>query len=884
MNTKATLLSLLFVMLFFAADAQLATPTFSYPSGYYPDSIFVSIYSPNAGATFHYTTNGDEPTLASPVYTTPILMKSRVGNPNVFSLVPTNPNFTYPLNGYDASKANDRGWLPPYSEAYKTNILKAKAFQPGYTSSFTAAGAYFIDAALSSRFSFPVVSLSADAKNFFSDSTGIYVYGLDTVDGGNYKGHTELMVHFQLFETDGSLRISQYCGMKNHGGGGTIAPQKSLQIIARTIYGGQDSFGYKIFDDYRIKKYKNVMIRNGGHRPDCFQRDDLGCKMLRKMNLEVEHEKYVIVFINGEYWGIQTLKNMTDENYFADRYHFNQLDVVVMDYNDNVDHGLPGDDVHYINMRNFAASNNMTLTTNYDYMNTQMDVQNFIDYQATEIYFGNGDWPNNNVKFWRYRTSQFNPNTAHCKDGRWRWIIYDLDAAFGGGCSSVGYANNVLATATATSAGNFTLLLRSMLVNVDFKNLFINRTADLLNTQYLKSRCLPFADSIYTQVTPEVMEHVTRWRYPVVSNTLATRSTEAPSLTKWNTINTGFHDFITRRPSYIRAQYMNYFSLPDTVNVTVNVSDTAAGTVKISTLIIDKNTVGLTGLPYPWTGKYFTSVPVPLKATPRPGYVFVNWLETGVTTPDILVTLTSAATYTAVFAVDPNFIPYHFLYINELVAVNTAVPDEYGDVDNDWFEIYNPNNFAVDIAGYYVTDSFPNKMKYQFPSDDTAKTVIPAHGFSLLWAGDQTEKGPLYTNFKFATTGEQLELILPDGVTVVDSVSFGLQTANVSYGRQTDGSPTWVPFTSTTPGSSNNQAGIADYLGNKKVPLFVYPNPAISGEVLYFNKLVSFSLYNSLGEKIVQTEKVNSMNIAMIVPGVYYIKTTEGEIVKWVKL
>jgi hypothetical protein len=238
-----------------------------------------------------------------------------------------------------------------------------------------------------------------------------------------------------------------------------------------------------------------------------------------------------------------------------------------------------------------------------------------------------------------------------------------------------------------------------------------------------------------------------------------------------------------------------------------------------------------------------------------------------------------------VFGIDSTFVPYHFLYINELVADNTTIADEYGKLTSDWFEIYNPNNFSVDIDNYYVTDSFANKTKYRFPSDNW-RTIIPAHGFSLLWADEQKEKGPLHTNFKFSAAGEQLALILPDGVTVVDSVSYGAQTTNLSYGRQMDGAANWIVFTSTTPGASNNQTqvGVNDLYSKPTTPLFVYPNPASASDVLFFNKVISFSMYNSIGQKIIETEKVNSLNITAIVPGVYYIKTKEGEIVKWVKL
>ena len=238
MKLKKKILPFIFLCLSLSIQAQVLTvPSFSYAPGYYADSIFVAISSPDVGVTLHYTLNGNEPTNTSAIYASPILVKSRVGQANPYSLIPTNPGFNYPINGYDTSRADSRGWLPPYSEVYKSTVLKVKAFKSGFISSKTAVATYFIDAMLSSRYSMPVLSISTDSANFFSDSTGIYVYGLDTLAGGNYSAvGIEKMVNLQLFGTDGSLKISQYCGVKGHGGGGRQAPQKSLIFIARPTY------------------------------------------------------------------------------------------------------------------------------------------------------------------------------------------------------------------------------------------------------------------------------------------------------------------------------------------------------------------------------------------------------------------------------------------------------------------------------------------------------------------------------------------------------------------------------------------------------------------------------------------------------------------------
>lgn len=873
---------LLFISPFVNAQ-QLSALQLSLPGGFYADSIYITITSSDSNVDIHYTLNGDEPTVLSPIYADSILIKNRMGELDSYSTIPTNPGFTYPINGYDSIKANTRGWLPTLTETYKSTVLKAKSFGNGNISSPTTVATYFIDPLLSSRFSFPVLSLTTDSVNLFSNEIGIYVYGNDTLGEGNYNmDYAERAVHIELFETDGTLGLSQDCGILNHGGGGKIAPQKSFKVVARSSY-GSNSFDYPLFTDKNTNKFKSFLLRNGGHRPDCYPRDDLAGQIVKNMNFEVQFTRHVIVFINGEYWGIQSVKDIFDEHYLENKYNISDTEVAVLVYDGVVDDGLPNDNQHYLNMRNFAVNNDMTDTNNYNYINTQMDIENFVDYQTSEIYLGNGDWPHNNIKFWRHRSSVYNPSAGVNLDGRWRWMMYDLDGGFGGDCTGIYFGHNALINAISPAAGNFTLLLRSLLVSPKFKNLFVNRCADLMNTEFLPSRVAAIATATNNEITPEMMEHVNRWRYPSVDTTLALRAVEIPSLTKWSTINSELQIFANRRTSKIRQHYMVSFSLADTAEITVNVSDTAAGRVKLSTLIIDENTVGISGAAYPWTGKYFTGVEIPLKALARPGYRFVNWLNTSITNPDTVVIVSTDTSFTAVFEVDPNFIPFHHLYINELMASNTAnVADEYNEYD-DWFEIYNPNNFEVDLDGYYITDSLDNKTKYRFGSGNN-RTIIPANGFLMIWADEQNPQGVLHGNFKLNSAGEELALILPDGETVVDSIIYGQQlTTDHSWGRQTDGDETWFDFNYTTPGFSNNQTvGIE---ASKYEPAFaVYPNPAKNTEQIFFNKIVSVIIYNALGQEMSSASNVLSFNIADLNSGVYFIKSNTGELLKFVKL
>ena len=170
------------------------------------------------------------------------------------------------------------------------------------------------------------------------------------------------------------------------------------------------------------------------------------------------------------------------------------------------------------------------------------------------------------------------------------------------------------------------------------------------------------------------------------------------------------------------------------------------------------------------------------------------------------------------------------LRINEIMASNTrTIADETGDFD-DWIEIYNPNREAVDMSGMFVTDNAANSRKSQLPTN----TVIAAKGYLLLWADEQQTQGPLHLNFKLSGKGETVALYDNDARAnlLIDSRTFGAQTADVSEGLLPDGGWYWLPQGKPTPGAANDvtdtdQDGLPDawesYFGL---------NPAAAGDAL----------------------------------------------------
>lgn len=149
------------------------------------------------------------------------------------------------------------------------------------------------------------------------------------------------------------------------------------------------------------------------------------------------------------------------------------------------------------------------------------------------------------------------------------------------------------------------------------------------------------------------------------------------------------------------------------------------------------------------------------------------------------------------------------LYINEFLASNDSSyqdPDEDdddGDPQDDWFEIYNPGQHAVNIAGMYVTDKLSDLTMWQIPDTDPVKTTIQPGGFLLIWADKEMHQGPLHVDMKLSGDGEQIGLIAPNGTTVIDSLSYDAQDADISWGRTPDGGAEWQFFNPPTPGASN---------------------------------------------------------------------------------
>lgn len=208
------------------------------------------------------------------------------------------------------------------------------------------------------------------------------------------------------------------------------------------------------------------------------------------------------------------------------------------------------------------------------------------------------------------------------------------------------------------------------------------------------------------------------------------------------------------------------------------------------------------------------------------------------------------------------------VFINEIQSDNsTTIQDSFGDYD-DWFELYNPNGFAVDLTGYYLSDDPSDLTKDRII--DPAALIIPAEGHLLFWADEQGEQGSTHMNFRLSANGESLILTAPDGTTVIDQRTFGEISQDWSDGRFCDGEPVFTFYQSPTPGAPNCALSLNEW---REGSLNIYPNPV--SEILFLPSQLVYELLDMTG-RMVKRGQADQVDVSDLDSGTYILRVMDG--------
>jgi hypothetical protein len=574
---------------------RLEQPTFSVEGGIYESGFSLTITSNIEGSSIYYTMNGEEPNKRSLNYKEPIFIDK-------------NNNAT---------------------------VIRAIVTKKGYQDSNIITHSYFVNEVMYQNKHIPIVSIVTDPYNLYDYKKGIYVSGRiydewleknsEVISNipANYtqKGKDwERSAHVEIFGGDNITVMNQNIGIRISGGFSRAKIIKSLSLYARKSYDDKDFFLYDFSDNGnktgRLSLSKLVLRTPSTDALGSFFRDDLIQGFITDdLNLDTQKSNTCIVFINGEYFGIQSIKEAYNKEYLSSYYNIPTSDVVILKNPTGtagieISDGFVGDEMHYNRMYQFIYENDMSIHSNYEYIKTLMDVDNFMEYNILQIYSANRDWPGNNVKVWRQRAEKYNETATYGRDGRWRWLVFDLDYGLGlySKEHSIRYSFDMLDFATKENGPIWpnppwsTVMLRSLLKNNDFKLKFINKFADRLNTIYSENNVLDEITRYKNIYANYVNEHIKRWN--IFKN----------DITLWESEIKILEEFALNRPWYVREQIIKYFNLTGLYQL--NIEQNEGGIVKVNSITINNKF---------WNGIYFKGIDIVLEAIPNEGYHFVIW-------------------------------------------------------------------------------------------------------------------------------------------------------------------------------------------------------------------------------------------------------------------
>jgi hypothetical protein len=531
-------------------------PVISLESGFYSGSQLVSITGTTSGV-IKYTLDGSKPSGLSATYTNPL-------------------------------------------QIYQTTVLNARVFEQNKLPGEIITKTYFID----ENISLPVISLAVQPDVLWDNTYGIY--------SNNFK-EREVPVNIEFFEPGGISGFKLNAGLRLTGQASLFYPQKSFTISTDDRF-GTDEIIYQVFDQRDMNLFTSIYLRNAGV-PDnrsTFFRDALQHSLvINKIDIDCQAYLPSTVFINGNYWGIYNLRDKIDKAYLSSLHNINPDDVDLLEYESApIPYVMEGNADNFNTFYSYIKENDLSVEENYRHIEQWMDTEEFINYQICEIFYDNVFWPDQNLRLWRER-----------KEGaKWRWILHDLDYGFGmPNQRSIGYRNNTLKFATSSNYGDpfvpplwSTMIFRKLLANVEFKIKFIQRFSAYLNTVFHPDTIITHINQLQGNISQEMPRHINRWRIGEYFYGDPIRN-----YSEWIENVMVMRNFAINRHIYQRQHIVEYFGLPGTSTVTINIENEDMGRVIINNVeLLKKNRTGI----------HFKDIPIEIKAIPEVGYKFVKWL------------------------------------------------------------------------------------------------------------------------------------------------------------------------------------------------------------------------------------------------------------------
>lgn len=416
----------------------------------------------------------------------------------------------------------------------KTTVLRAVALSEDAMPSYPETQTYLFGADHTVR----VISLVSDPDGLFSEEKGIMAMGPDALPtdpytGANFWNNWERAAHVEIFETDGSTLVSQGCALSLHGTNSRKRPQKAFCLTARTSYDEDNRFRAPLFSERDYTDYQSFVLRSGGQDDEMTRiHDSVITQLAADTETLYQESELCVVYLNGEYWGQYDMREKINrfsisqyENWDAD----DAISIVKGSYNI-----LRGSNKHYDALLEWLTGHPEASDEDIAYVETQVDLDNYLDYIALMVYSGNQD-----IGMRRYRNAD--------TDGLWRWVIFDMDYAFYNDTDSMRRWMDPAGAGTHNRTDN--ALFVYVMKNESVKDRFLTRFGQLVTGPWAAEKVVAMIQAQYEAMLPEMEAHYEKWT--------------GSSLEKWQRYIQEMLEYAATREEKIIGYTQQHFSLSD---------------------------------------------------------------------------------------------------------------------------------------------------------------------------------------------------------------------------------------------------------------------------------------------------------------------------------
>jgi len=479
---------------------------------------------------------------------------------------------------------NSELYLSPF-QIDTTTSIRAITFSNDLYSSQSTTQTFFCN----TMHTLPILALTSEPDNFWEWENGIFILGPngDPVYphfGANFWKDIEIPVHMEYF-INRELVAKFDVGTKIHGGKAARSkPAKALRLLTDKNF-ESEGMNYSFFKNKNINNFRRLIIRNasGDFNYTHFRDAYLHRYFINEdLDLDVIAHQPIVLYINGTYWGVMNLREKIDQFYLKENYGMEKDSIDLLEEDLVV---IEGSKDEYLANYDFLVNNDLSIQSNFDIAEKYFDLNNLADYFIVQTYVNNTDFPNNNIKYWQPKK----------EGGKWRYILFDMDVGMGRYGWTVAHYDNFNWRLENADSNKFINIIKAYFDNKNYRNYFINRYADLMNTIFTPENFAKETENTIAEIDEEMKRHFLQWTWPGYD---VWQEERIP----------GLFTFIEERPENQREFIRQYFELENEVELQLNTYPEGAGLIKINTITPED---------LPWKGHYYNGAPVTLTVVPN---------------------------------------------------------------------------------------------------------------------------------------------------------------------------------------------------------------------------------------------------------------------------